>query len=85
MSNPESVTRPAWQRGLIVLATTLAALAGLVAGYGFGGRIGGPLVGVVLALNAAVFCSIIAGALAERCFAWWQDHSPRAGCGRMSA
>jgi LytS/YehU family sensor histidine kinase len=34
--------------------------------YGFGTLIGGPLVGVVLALNGAVFAALMAGALAER-------------------
>jgi hypothetical protein len=58
--------RTALQRGLIALAYALAALAGIVAGYAFGNRIGGPVVGVVLSLNAAVFCSIVVGAAAER-------------------
>ena len=48
------------------LVYVLAAVLGVLYGYDFGRVIGGPLVGVVLALNGAVFCSIVAGALAER-------------------
>lgn len=61
-------------RVLSALLTVLAALAGLVTSYDFGVQIGGPLVGVVLALNGALFCSIVVGALAERlCRAWPQS------------
>jgi hypothetical protein len=58
------------QRVLVALAYALAALAGMVYSYDFGKLIGGPVVGVVLALNGAVFCSIIAGALAEKLCRW---------------
>ena len=78
MSHPDA-TKTSAQRIFIALAYTLAALAGTVACYGFGNRIGGPLVGVVLALNGAVFCSIVAGALAERLCAWWRGARRQAG------
>lgn len=48
------------------LVYALAAMIGAIYSYDFGSIIGGPLVGVVLALNGAVFCSVVAGALAER-------------------
>lgn len=65
---PHAETTPATptQRWLVRLACLLAAAFGMWACYGFGHRIGGLAVGVVLALNGALFCSIVAGALAER-------------------
>ena len=60
------------QRRLLWLVYGLSALLGMVYGYGFGKVLGGPIVGVVLALNGAVFCSIVAGALAETLCRWWQ-------------
>jgi hypothetical protein len=59
------------QRWLVRLVYLLAAVAGMVYSYDFGKVIGGPIVGVVLALNGAVFCSIVAGALAEKLCQWW--------------
>lgn len=56
----------ALQRSVLALVYVLAAAVGLVSGYDFGSRIGGIFVGVVLALNGAVFCSIVVGAVAER-------------------
>jgi hypothetical protein len=76
MPHPDAAP-PKGQRIFLALACTLAALAGTVACYGFGNRIGGPLVGVVLALNGAVFGSILAGALAERLCTWWRDARQR--------
>jgi hypothetical protein len=66
MHPSESAPTPALQRWLLRLVYGLAAVLGMVYSYDFGKVIGGPLVGVVLALNGAVFCSIVAGALAER-------------------
>jgi hypothetical protein len=44
----------------------------MIYGYDFGKVIGGgPFVGVVLALNGALFCSVLAGALAEKLCRWW--------------
>jgi hypothetical protein len=78
MEPTESLCPTPAQRWLVRAVCVLAALAGLVAGYDFGQLIGGPFVGVVLALNGAVFCSIIAGALAERlCRGWPQAHATR--------
>ncbi|HRD95684.1 MAG TPA: hypothetical protein PLA97_04670 [Rubrivivax sp.] len=59
------------QRWLVRLVHLLAAMAGMVYCYDFGQRIGGPFVGVVLALNGAVFCSIVASALVETLCRWW--------------
>ena len=58
------------QRWLVRLVYLLAAVAGMVYSYDFGRIIGGPVVGVVLGLNGAVFCSIVAGALAEKLCQW---------------
>jgi putative effector of murein hydrolase LrgA (UPF0299 family) len=43
-----------------------AAAVGMYYSYDFGSTIGGPVFGVVLALNGALFCSIVAGALIEQ-------------------
>lgn len=47
----------------------LSLLAGLAAapfGYDIGQRIAGPLLGWVMGLNSALFCTLIAGALLDR-------------------
>ena len=50
-----------------VWAATLAAgVVGLLYGYAFGVRLSGTLLGVVLALNGAALCSMVADALLER-------------------
>ena len=72
MQHPEPVETPL-QRWLVRLVYVLAAVLGMVYSYDFGKVIGGPLVGVVLALNGAVFCSIVAGALAEKLCQWWPE------------
>jgi hypothetical protein len=56
------------RRAALALLHLLAAGAGLAAGYDFGSRIGGPVAGVLLALNAALFCSILVGGLGP----WWR-------------
>lgn len=67
----------ALQRGLLWGTTLLATAAGMVYGYDFGKLIGGPVVGVVLALNAAVFCAIMASALVETlCRRWPRSLRP---------
>jgi hypothetical protein len=71
MNSTDPLPTPPAQRWLVCGAYMLAALVGLVTSYDFGRTIGGPLVGVVLALNGALFCSIVAGALAERLCRWW--------------
>jgi hypothetical protein len=63
------------QRWLLRGVYGLAAVLGMVYSYDFGTVIGGPVVGVVLALNGAVFCSIVAGALAEKLCRWWPQTS----------
>lgn len=46
--------------------SALAALLGLVYGFDAGQRMSGPMLGVVMALNAAVIASLLAGAVADR-------------------
>lgn len=72
MQHPDSASVTPRQRWLVRLVCGLAAAAGMVYGYDFGKVIGGgPFVGVVLALNGALFCSVLAGALAEKLCRWW--------------
>jgi hypothetical protein len=82
MQHAEHASDTPLQRWLVRLVYALAAVLGMVNSYGFGKLIGGPIVGVVLALNGAVFCSIVAGALAEKLCQWWpasqQPHRPSA-------
>lgn len=47
-------------------ANVMAAGAGLWLGYGFGERIGGTLLGVFVALVAALFCTILVDATIDR-------------------
>lgn len=75
MHPAETAPITALQRWLLRLVALTAALLGMVYSYDFGQVIGGPIVGVVLALNGAVFCSIVAGALAEKlCRRWPKAH-----------
>jgi hypothetical protein len=62
--------RPSTGRALRWLVNLGAAAAGMYYSYGFGETISGPVVGVVLALNGAVFCSIVAGALVDQLRRW---------------
>lgn len=73
MHRSESVPATPLRRWLLRWVYGLAAVLGMVYSYDFGKVIGGPLVGVVLALNGAVFCSIVAGALAEKLCQWWPE------------
>jgi hypothetical protein len=63
------------------LASLLAAAAGAIYSYEFGALIGGPLVGVVLALNGAVCGSVLAGALVERLCRVWPRQAASFGAG----
>jgi hypothetical protein len=58
--------REASSRWPVWIPTIVAGMAGLVLGYDFGNRLGGMLIGAVLALNGALFCSILAASAAER-------------------
>jgi hypothetical protein len=78
MHHPESATAAPVQRWLVRLAYGLAVVLGAIYGYDFGSRIGGMFIGVILALNGAVFCSIVAGAAAERLSRWWLAWHPTA-------
>ncbi len=59
------------QHWLVLLVYLLAAMVGMFYCYDFGKLIGGPIVGMVLALNGAVFCSMMAGALVDTLGRWW--------------
>jgi hypothetical protein len=72
MPHPEATTSNPARRWLPRLVSLLAAAAGALYSYDFGALIGGPLVGVVLALNGAVFGAVMAGALVERLRSWRQ-------------
>jgi hypothetical protein len=76
MQHPEAAPATPLQRWLVRLTYGLAAVIGAIYGYAFGSRIGGMFVGVVLALNAALFCSIVVGAAAERLCRWWLAAHP---------
>jgi hypothetical protein len=52
-----------WGAWVLTLA---AGVVGLLYGYAFGVRLSGTLLGVVLAVNGAVLCSMVADALLER-------------------
>jgi hypothetical protein len=56
----------ALRRIVIALAYVAAISAGLKYGYDFGAQISGRLLGVVLAINGAVFCSLIVGMVTDR-------------------
>jgi hypothetical protein len=71
MQPPEAIPAMRSQRWLVRLVYGLAAVLGMLSSYDFGQTIGGPWVGVMLALNGAIFCSIVAGALAEKLCQWW--------------
>lgn len=62
-----SVTPRWWLR----LACLLAAVVGLMYGYEFGNRISGPWIGVLLALNCAVFASLMTHGFAQWLGRWW--------------
>lgn len=76
MPRPEAAILNAARRWLPRLASLLAAAAGAIYSYGFGALIGGPLVGVVLALNGAACGAVLAGALVDRlCSLWAPAHT----------
>lgn len=54
------------RRWLARAVTAAAGLLGMYLGFDFGQQISGTLIGVVLAVNGALFGSILASAAAER-------------------
>ncbi len=56
------------QRLVVALAYLAASAAGLKYGYDFGAQISGKLLGVELAINSAIFGSILVAMLADRVF-----------------
>ncbi|MFN7752812.1 MAG: hypothetical protein ACK5TE_11160 [Pseudomonadota bacterium] len=59
-------TSAQWRSRAVYATYGLSALVGLVAGFQFGARAGGLVIGVVASINAAVFLALICGGLAER-------------------
>lgn len=55
-----------WRRRAVYATYALSFAIGLVAGFDFGVRAGGLVIGVVASLNAAIFLALICGGLAER-------------------
>ncbi len=54
---------------VILVINVVAIVVGLVYGYDFGHRIGGSwILGVVAALNTALFCSLFVDFMADRVF-----------------
>jgi type IV secretory pathway VirB2 component (pilin) len=73
--------RPLAQRIASAAVAALAIGLGLAYGYEFGHRVGGVLLGVVMALNAAACFSIVSSALMDRTVRWLRPtaaHEPRA-------
>lgn len=64
MSPSRSDKRP--RHWLVWAVAALAGLAGLKFGFDVGVQVAGVWLGVLMALNAAVFGSLMAGALVER-------------------
>jgi hypothetical protein len=66
--SPRPPQSPRARRSVVWAITLAAGLIGLAAGFDFGNRLAGMLIGVVMAFNGALFCSILAAAVAERMF-----------------
>ena len=81
MPRPEAGFLNAARRWLPRLASLLAAAVGAIYSYGFGALIGGPLVGVVLALNGAVCGAVLAGALVDKLCSLWPAQATPFGAG----
>jgi hypothetical protein len=65
----ESSDRPRpLQRRVVQVSQVVAVVVGLKYGYDFGRQISGTLLGIVLAINGAVFCAITVGMIADRAF-----------------
>ena len=58
--------RSTFRRYMRYAICAVAVALGLKYGFDFGNQISGPLIGVVGALNGAVFCALISDFLAER-------------------
>jgi hypothetical protein len=65
---PMRATWPALNKGRwwLYALSLLAGLAAAPFGYDVGQRIAGSLIGWVMALNSAVFCTLVAGAVLDR-------------------
>ena len=56
------------RRSLVLVAYLVAIIAGLKYGFDFGKHISGTALGIVLAINSAVFCSFVVGMAVDRAF-----------------
>ena len=68
---PDRPLRAAWPslskaRWWLYALSLMAGAAAAPFGYDVGQRIAGPLIGWVMALNSAVFCTLVAGAVLDR-------------------
>jgi hypothetical protein len=63
-----STERSSFRRYLRYGISVVAVAVGLKYGFDFGNQISGPLMGVVGAINGAVFCALILDYLIERIF-----------------
>ncbi|MCE2947388.1 MAG: hypothetical protein ACK515_19385 [bacterium] len=63
-----STERSRFRRYLRYGISVVAIAVGLKYGFDFGNQISGPLMGVVGAINGAVFCALILDYLIERIF-----------------
>jgi hypothetical protein len=64
MATPQDRSR--WRQWLHWALQLLAGAAGLKFGFDFGYRLDGAGIGILMALNGALFCSIMAGAVVSR-------------------
>ena len=63
---PTDNPRRPLRRILVLGAYGAAIVVGLKYGYDFGAQISGTILGIVLAINGALFCSIVVGIVVER-------------------
>jgi hypothetical protein len=64
MTTPQQKNR--WRQWLQWALQLLAGAAGFKFGFDFGYRLDGAGIGILMALNSALFCSIMAGAVVGR-------------------
>ena len=65
MTTPSFIQR--LRHGLVITGYLAAGALGLVFGWDFGNRLAGPWLGVITAINSALFCALLMS-LAERAY-----------------
>ena len=69
-----SADNPQKTRTAVVRAAyAFALMVGATQGYLFGARLGGVPLGAIMAINGALFCALMVGAVAG----WWTRRAPR--------